>query len=368
MILIKYIVKEICKNQLIVLTILFLVCFCQKFLKMLNLAIDENIPICLIFLCIGLNIPELGKLIIPFSLFISIPITFYRLHIYNEIIAMYACSVNKYIFIQSVLFFSGIVLIFFGINMLWLAPYCGCYQNKLLSEIYKSVDLTVLTEKKIQLLTNQHLVFYVDNIQERELKNIFLVRKDHNLLTIVIADQGDIYHIFNGLKLITLKKGICYEIYDKQKLYKDICVSKFYKYQVCFDQNVKILHKKNEINYMSMYQLWSSISYEALMEFHWRLTLLVSIIIMPIISTLLFIVVSPNYLSFTIFIFVLHMIFFLLHILLRFYRFLDTDNSVMFIWGINVIYFFIAWFLYFWNSVYIRKLFFIIKYFNFIKV
>lgn len=368
MILIKYIAKEICKNQLIVLTILFLVCLCQKFLKMLNLVMDENISIFLIFMCIGLNMPELGKLIIPFSVFISVPITFYRLHMHNEILAMYVCSVDKYIFIKSILFFSGIILIFSTVNMLWLSPYCGHYQNKLLFEIHKNVDLVMLAEKKFQSLNNARSILFIDNIQKNKLNHVFLARKDKDVLTVIIADRGDIYHPSNGLKLIILENGICYEIYNKRKLYGDVCVSKFYQYQICLDRNVEVLCKKNEINYMSIRQLLASFSYEARIELHWRLTLLISVIIMPIIATLLFITITHNYLPFIIFMIFLYVVFFLLHIVLRFHVFLEIINPIIWIWGINIVYFIIACLLSLWNSFYIRNLFIIIKRRVYVKI
>lgn len=363
MILVKYIIKEACKNQLIVLIILFLVCVCQKFLKMLNLVLCDNISMYLVLICIGLNIPELGKLIIPFSVFISVPITFYRLHMHNEILAMYVCGVDKCVLIRGVLLVVGIISIFSGINMSWLSPYCGYYQNKLLSEINKNVDLFTLTEKKFQFLSTKYLVLFVDNIKEKKLNDVFLVRKSKNALAIIIAEQGDVYCLSNGLKLITLKRGVCYEIYNRKKLYENICISNFFKYQVCLDRHIEVLHKKHEINYMSMLQLWNSFSYEAHIELHWRLTLLISIIILPTIAALLFINISSSYLLFVVFLVLFSTIFFLLHILLCFYMFLEVTNRIMWIWGINIFYIVIALILNLWNSLYIKRVFFLMKFY-----
>lgn len=361
MILIKYIVREAFKNQLIVLIILFLVCLCQKFIKMLNLFVDGNVSIYLIFMFIGLSIPELSKLIIPFSVFISVPITFYRLHMHNEILAIYICSIDKYIFIKSILYFAGIISVFSWINMLWLSPYCGYYQNKLLFELNKNVDLIALTEKKFQSLGNEHSVFFIENISKNKMKNIFLVRKNKEALTVIIANQGNICYLSDRLKLIILEKGICYEIYNKHKLCENIYVSKFHHYKTYLDRNFKILHKKNEISYMSVFQLLNSCVYEAHLELHWRLTLLISIIVMPIIATLLFVTIVPNYISCTIFLIFLYVTFFLLHILLRFYFFKNINNPIIWIWGINIMYIIVALVLNLWNSFYIKKLLFLIK-------
>lgn len=364
MILTKYIIKELCKNQLIVLVILFLVCICQKFLKMVNLVVDGNISICLIFICIALSIPELGKLIIPFSVLVSVPLTFYRLHVHNEILGMYICAINKCIFIKGTLFFSGIILILSGINVTYVSPYCGLYQNKLLFEMYHNVNLVMLTEKKFQVLINKCLVLFIDDIRKKSLYNVFLSNKDKDIFTTIIAEQAEICYMPNGMKLVNLERGICYEIYNKNKLYEDVFITKFAQYQLCLDQNIKILSLKNKINYMTMCQLWHSSSYEARIEFHWRLILLVSVIIMPMITTLLFITITPNYLFLMILTFFLYVMFFVLQILLRFYMFVDTFNPIIYMWKINIIYFMIIGILNFWNSYYIRKIFFMIKFCN----
>lgn len=360
MILIKYIVKEVYKNQLIVLLVLFLVCLCQKFLKMLHLIVDENISVFLIFMCVGLNIPELSKLVIPFSIFISVPITFYKLYIHNEILAMYSCAVDKYIFVRSILLCTGIILIFSSINIAWLAPYCGYYQNKLLSEI-NNLDLITFNERKFQSLINKRSIMFVDDIQEKKLRHVFLTRKEKDVLTVITADRGNIYHLYNGSTLIILKKGICYEIHSKKKLYEDIFISKFSQYQTCLDQNIKISRRKNEINCMSMCQLLNSLSSEARIEFHWRLTLLISTVIMPVIAMLLFINIVPNYFLFIMLMIFLYVMFFLSHVLLRFYTFSMIDNPIIWMWGVNIFYFIIAGILNLWNSFYIKRLLLMIK-------
>lgn len=355
MILVKYITKELCKNQLIVFFVLLLVCLCQKFLKMLHLAVYENISIYLFVMCIGLNMPELGKLIIPCSVFISVPITFYRLYVHNEILAMYACSVDKYIFVKSILFFSGVVLIFAWFNISWLSPYCGHYQNALLSEIRKNINLVVLTEKRFQLLENKCLVIFIEHIQRKRLNRVFLVRHDKDTLTAIIAKQGDVYYLLNELNVI-LNSGICYEIYNKKNLYEDICVSEFLQCQMCFDRDVKTVWRRSESNYMSMCQLWHACSYESRVELHWRLTLLISIVIMSIIAMLLFIKVAPHYFLLVALMMCLYITFFFFHILLRFYIFVDVFYPIMWMWGVNIIYCVIAGVLFLWNSYYIKEI------------
>ncbi|WP_159714932.1 LptF/LptG family permease [Blochmannia endosymbiont of Camponotus nipponensis] len=361
MIFTKYILKEIFKNQLIILILLFFVCFCQKLIKMLSLIIDSNISMHLIFLCLGLNIPEVGKLLVPLSVFLSVLITFYRLHIHNEIIAMYSCAVDKYILIRSVFFFSGIVAIFAIINIAWLSPYCANYQSRLSYEIKRNINVSVFSEKKFQLLVDKYLILFVNSIQGNKLKQIFLAKtnqdKDSNIFTIITADQGNVYQQVDGSRSIILEKGTCYNIYNKCELFKNICVTDFSQYKMLFSNTFdSFLQENKSVNQMSMCQLWCSSEPEMQVELHWRFTLLISIFIMPMITTLLIITVSHNYLTNLFLTVVLYTIFFILHIFLRSYALLEKINPIVWVWVINAVYLLIVLLLNLWDTSCIKKL------------
>ncbi|WHL25047.1 MAG: LPS export ABC transporter permease LptF [Candidatus Blochmannia vicinus] len=361
MIFTKYILKEIFRNQLIILILLFLVCFCQKLIKMLGLVIDGNISIYLVFLCLGLYVPEAGKLLIPFSVFLSVLVTFYRLQIHNEIIAMYSCAVDKYIFIRSIFLFSGIVATFAMINVGWLSPYCSSYQNKLLHEIKENINLSVLSEKKFQPLSDKYLTLFADSIQGKKLKHVFLVKmnqdKDNGMFTIVTSEKGNVDQNPDGSRLIILEKGTYYEIYNKCGLYKNIFITDFAKYKMSINNTFKTLLKKNKpIDHMPIHQLWFSIAPEARVELHWRLTLLMSIFIMPMITTLLTITISYNYLSNFLLTIFLYTIFFVLHTLLRSHIILEKTNPIAWMWVINSIYLLIVLLLNAWDTSCMKKL------------
>jgi len=367
MIFTKYILKEIFRNQLIILTLLFLVCFCQKLIKMLSLVIDSGISIYLVFLCLGLNMPESGKLLIPFSVFLSVLVTFYRLHAHNEIIAMYSCAVDKYIFIRSIFFFSGIVATCTMINISWLSPYCSSYQSKLLYKIKENINLVIFSERKFQPLATKYLILFSDSIQGNKLKNVFLSKtnsdKDNSMFIIITSDQGSVCRNPDGSRLIILKKGTYYEIYNKCELCQDVLITDFSQYQMLINSTIKTFYEDNEsVDHMFMHQLWCSNKSEMRAELHWRLTLLVSIFLMPMITTLLITVVSYNYLINLLVTVFLYIIFFIFHILLRSCVLLDNINPIVWMWVINSIYLSIVLLLNSWDTSYIKKLVLIMCY------
>ncbi|ADV33449.1 putative permease [Candidatus Blochmanniella vafra str. BVAF] len=347
MILIRYIIKEVFRNQLIILILLFLVCICQKLIKIVG--VDNPIPVYLIFLHLTLNIPELGKLVIPFSLFLSVFITCYRFHLHNEILAMYSCAINRFFFVKSIFLYSIIVFIISLINVMWLSPYCEQLRYVTLSSINKNIYSIKLVEKKFLLMLSKHTVFFIKKIKNKNLQYIFIVKKNHhingsNVCVIITANNGDVYNYSNNLKAITLKSGTYYEIHYDQLIFTNIYISDFSRYHTLIDYNMKSPQKGFKIvEHMTISQLICHDSLpEKYIELNWRFTLLVSIIIMPIIALLLVINISNGYFLNFVLAISLYILFFMLHILLRFSITLDYRDSMLYMGGVNVIYFIIA--------------------------
>lgn len=359
MILTKYIFKEMFKNQLIILVILFLVCFFQKLIRVYGL--ENNISPYLVFLCLILYIPELSKLIMPFSLFLSIIITCYRLHIHNEILAMYVCTVKKSFLIQIILLYSFIVLCIAFINMSWISFYCEKYKNKILFKIENSMYPNKLIEKKIQLFFDNKLVLFVDTIDNEILKNIFLFKKydkTNTVFSIITSAQSSVDYKDNCIQSIILDTGNYYEIDFNQATFSNIYVTEFSQHQLIIDYNFNFLDKVcTNINSMSINQLWNAITIESQIEFDWRLNLLISILIMPLIASLLMISITEHYVFRFILAIVLYIFFFLSHITLRFYAILDYENSFIYMWLINLIYFIIVILVGLWDRFRFNKFF-----------
>lgn len=361
MILTKYILKEIFKNQLIILIILVLVCICQKLIKLVGL--DHHISIYSILLYLVLNIPELIKLIIPFSVFLSVIITFYRLHIHNEILIMYSCGINKSFFIQKILLYSLTVTLIAFINLSWLSPYCIQYQYHILFEIKKNIYSNKLSEKKFYFFSDKTLVLFIDNIYNTTFQNVCIIKKrknkNQNTFSILIAQEGNLYHNHKILKSFVLKSGTYFEIPYNQTINSNIYVTNFSQYHIPLDYQsnmpLNIIH--NTVDNMSINQLWRSSTTAAQIEFNWRLTLLISICILPIIAVLFMAEISYNYLPSFILAIIVYTFFFLLQILLKSYTILHGVQHIVWMWLINFIYFIITLLSNIWEKALIKKFF-----------
>lgn len=94
MIIVRYLIRETIKSQLAIFFVLFLIFLSQRFISVLADASNGDIPARLIMTVVGLNMPAMGLLMLPLSLYIGILLTFGRLYAESEITVMNATGIG----------------------------------------------------------------------------------------------------------------------------------------------------------------------------------------------------------------------------------------------------------------------------------
>ena len=94
MIVFRYIFKETLKTQLSILLVLLLIFTSQQFIRILSRAADGSVPTSLIGQLMLLNIPYMGLLLLPISLFIAILFAHGRLYADSEMTVLRAIGVG----------------------------------------------------------------------------------------------------------------------------------------------------------------------------------------------------------------------------------------------------------------------------------
>lgn len=356
MIITRYLVREIFKSQFAILFILFFIFFCQKLVRILSAVVNGSIPKSLIFSLLGLGVPEMAQLILPLSLFLGLLITISRLYNGNEITVMHACGLGKNVLIQAILMLILITTLFAAINVIWLSPLFSRYQNKILSEVKANPSMALLVEGQFNSAENGKVVLFVNNVKGKQFQKIFLAQRKessdkHSL--VLIADQGHINLQPDGSQLILLNEGT---LYEGTALLSDFTITNFTQYQVLINHHVPKLGINN-VEQMSLYQLCHSTRLDALAELHWRLTLVVSVLIMATIVVPLSVVDLYQKRIVNILLAVLlYLIFFILQISIRFNGAKGKLDPMIWMWFINLIYLTIALIMNLWGSVPVRKL------------
>ncbi|KYP95349.1 lipopolysaccharide ABC transporter permease [Sodalis-like endosymbiont of Proechinophthirus fluctus] len=356
MIITSYLVRETFKSQLAILFILLLIFFCQKLVRILGTAVDGDIPTNLVLPLLGLGVPEMAQLILPLSLFLGLLMTLSRMYNESEITVMHACGLGKSVLIRAALVLSLITAIVAAVNVIWLSPCSSRHQDLVMSEAKANLSMAALIEGQFKPAENGNLVLFVGNVKDKGFEHVFLAQLKPNggaRPSVVIADRGHMIQRQDGSQLVMLDKGTRYE---GTAFLHDFRITDFKQYKYVIGHR-SVLVDSIDAEQMTLRQLWRSPEPEASAELHWRLTLVVSVLIMAMMVVPLS-VVNPRQGQFLSMLsaMLLYLIFFLLQTSMRSNAAKGNLNPMMWMWLTNMAYLALAMILNLWDSVLARRL------------
>ncbi|AEI75062.1 putative permease, YjgP/YjgQ family [Candidatus Moranella endobia PCIT] len=349
----RYLVWETVKSQLAILFILLLVFLCQKLGQLLGTVVEGDIPLNVVLALLGLSLPAMVQLILPLSLFLGVLVILSRMYAANEITVIYACGFGKSILIRVALLLSLMNAIVAAVNVIWLSPGLSRYQAIVISDA--KVNLSTAAGQ-FKLADNGNLVLFVGKVQDTVFEHIFMAKIKPNCHArpfVIMADRGHMTKLSDGSQILMLDNGTSYE---GTALLRDFCITSFAKYQALIGS--RSVANSIETKQMTMHQLWHSSEPEARAEFHWRLTLVVSVLIMTIMVVPLS-VVNQRQQSIVLRILpamLLYLLFFLLQITLRYHSAKGKLDPMFWLWLTNVLFLVLGLILNVLDTVPIRRL------------
>ena len=282
MIIRRYLVKETLKTQGAILFILLLIFFSQKLIRILSSAIEGNIPRDLIMPLLVLGVSNMADLILPLSLFLGVLVTFGRLYSDSEMVAMHACGVKKNLNYQVVFFLCILTCALTTINCIWFGPWSSLKQDQLVENAKINPSLAGLLAGQFQQTPDGNSVIYISNVDKNNLENVFIAKinpKDNQRPSIIIANKGKTGNDAQGNQIITLDDA---NRYEGTAQLKDFRITNFHNYMGIIkpkelDSNNDEI---NDVQQLSLTDLYETKTIKSEAEFYWRLTLIISVPLM----------------------------------------------------------------------------------------
>jgi lipopolysaccharide export system permease protein len=355
-IIIRYLVRETLKSQIAILFILLLIFFCQNLVRVLGDAVDGDVPTNLVLSLLALGVPKMAQLILPLSLFLGLLMTLGRLYTDSEITVMHACGLGKRTLIIAAMVLALFTSVIAAANVFWVGPWASRYQDVVVSEAKANPSIAGLAEGQFKTSQDGNAVLFIGNVKGSTFNNVFLAQLRPNgnqRPSVVVAEHGKINQLKDGSQEVTLDKGTRFE---GTALLRDFRITDFNDYKAVVGHRA-VAVDGNQADQMSMKTLLKSDDPDARAEFHWRLTLVVSVVLMALLVVPLS-VVNPRQgrvLSMLPAI-LLYLIFFLLQTSLRSNAGKGKMDPMLWIWLVNAVYFVIALALNLWDTVPMRKL------------
>lgn len=359
MIIIRYLVKETLKSQLSILFVLLLIFFCQKLVRILSAAVDGEIPTNLVFSLLMLGLAEMGQLILPLSLFLAILITFGRLYSESEMVAMFACGINKGVLLKAVAFLAIVTSGFAVVNNFILAPKSMVFQEYLLANAKVNPSLAGVVEGAFQPSQDKRSVLYIGNVQNNKIQDVFVAQLNsakNQRPSIIVADKGRIEKNAKGDQIIHLDEATSYEG-TTQLL--DFRITDFKDYQAVIEyQDVTTKDIDVDIEQYSFSQLMAAQDdIKAKTELHWRFTLIFSVFVMALLVLPLS-EVNPRQgrVASLLPAIILYLIFFLLQSSIRSNGYKGKLDPLFWMWAVNLVYLGLAVAINLWDTMPVRHL------------
>lgn len=289
-IIIRYLVCEMLKSQLVILFILLLIFFCQKLVRIFGVVVDGDILINLVFLLLGFGILEMVQFILLLSLFFGLLMIFGKLYIESEIMVMYVCGLSKVVLIKVVMIFVLFIGVVVVVNVMWVGLWLLCYQDEVLVEVKVNFGMVVLVQGQFQQVSDGNVVMFIESVNGNCFYDVFFVQlclKGNVCFLVVVVDFGELLQQKDGLQVVIFNKGICFE---GIVMLCDFCIIDFNNYQVIIGYQV-VSVDLDDIEQMDMCILWKIYIDCVCVELYWCFMLVVIVFIM-VLMVVLFSVVN----------------------------------------------------------------------------
>ncbi len=276
MIIVRYLIRETIKSQFAIFFILFLVFLSQKFIRVLADASDGEIPARMILSIVGLNMPAMGLLMLPLSLYIGILLTFGRLYAESEITVMNATGIGNKFLIRAALYLAVITASVAAFNSMWLSPWSQEKEAQLMEQLKSDNSVDLLQKGQFQRSPDGSSVVFIDNIENRKLSNVFVAQlapRDSILPSVMFSNSGDVKELSDGRQIITMYEGTRYEGVPTRV---DYMITRFDQYEGLIGQR-GVKQRGRDWEAIPTLELINNPNIKAKAELQWRIALVVSI-------------------------------------------------------------------------------------------
>ncbi|CAM2730775.1 LPS export ABC transporter permease LptF [Vibrio ordalii] len=276
MIIVRYLIRETLKSQFAIFFVLFLVFLSQRFIRVLAEASDGDIPARMILSIVSLNMPAMGLLMLPLSLYIGILLTFGRLYEESEITVMNATGIGNKFLIRAALYLALITSGAAAFNAFWLAPWSQDKEAQLMEQLAAENSVDLLQKGQFQRTPDGSSVVFIENIENKKLHNVFVAQlapKDSILPSVMFSNSGDVKELSDGRQMITMYDGIRYEGVPTRV---DYMITKFDEYEGLIGQR-EVKPKGRDWEALPTSNLLSNPDRRAKAELQWRISLVICI-------------------------------------------------------------------------------------------
>lgn len=286
MILDKYIFKELIKSQLMVLLVLVAIFSGQSVVKLMSEAATGDLPPRLIVLFLLYSLPDILIFLFPLTLYVAIIIALGRICSDSEMVVMRSVGYSPKRIMTVALFLAVLSSLVVGYISNILVPYVANQRYELEQQMTAQPEFLPLDSGRFVTLGSYNI--YVEHVDshlnnDKDINNVYIIDLSYaqNLpLSITAAKDGHMFLDEDGVRWLELLDGKRYEFIDKTTR-----TAKFESFKAPVSGNVtEETRQQRDISRMNTQELLKSTDLREQVEAQWRLSPLLSTIVLCIVA------------------------------------------------------------------------------------
>lgn len=232
MIIRRYILREIALTLFAVTSVLLLIFFSTRFVRLLGDVAGGLLPAELVFSVLGFELLKNLASILPLAVFFAVLLALGRLYRDQEMVALNASGIGQLDITRMLLVLAPFILILNGFLSLYAAPWAAERVDQIRHAAKHRSELSLLSAGRFTESKDGRLVMYVESLSDdqHELENVFVQRRGTDSKSILAANTGYRYIDENsGDEFMVMVDGYRYEGEPGKADYR---ITKFAKHAV----------------------------------------------------------------------------------------------------------------------------------------
>jgi lipopolysaccharide export system permease protein len=214
MIIRRYILREIALTLFAVTSVLLLIFFSTRFVRLLGDVAGGELPAELVFSVLGLELLKNLASILPLAVFFAMLLAFGRLYRDQEMVALNASGIGQLDITRMLLLLVPFILVLNGYLALYAAPWAAERSSQIRHAAEHRSELSLLSAGRFTESKDGRLIMYVESLSDdqRELENVFVQRRGTASKSIIASNTGYRYIDENsGDEFMVMVDGYRYE-------------------------------------------------------------------------------------------------------------------------------------------------------------
>jgi lipopolysaccharide export system permease protein len=257
MIIRRYILREITLTLFAVTSVLLLIFFSTRFVRLLGDVAEGLLPAELVFSVLGLELLKNLASILPLAVFFAVLLALGRLYRDQEMVALNASGIGQAAVMRMLLVLAPFILVLNGYLALYAAPWAAERAAQIRHAAEYRSELSLLSAGRFTESKDGRLIMYVESLSDdqRELENVFVQRRGTASKSILASNTGYRYIDENsGDEFMVMVDGYRYEGEPGMADYR---ITKFSKHAVRISEK-KAPQATLRRNARSSADLWQS--------------------------------------------------------------------------------------------------------------